>query len=433
MDNIQTTIDGFKPLDDRYVNLINLDHLFAISPDAVIINRIQSSLPDYVDRRNNLVFARAGSLNFVAHCDCGEMTGNINEGVRCPVCDTICRYDFSSSKELEHNTWLSIPPSIPGVLHPIAYLVLANWLSSKKDPNYIDAIIDVTLELPPELENIVTGRGHQYFYDNFDILMARFLHHARFVDKKTSARNRNADFIESFIAQYRSVMFCTKLPVIASILNSKTSADGSAQGRQFADASVQIILDAATDLQHIEEVTIRTRPTTVSTSIHRVYKSYTNYIIDIAKIRLSRKKSLFRRHALGTRLHLSFRAVIIPHTDRYDELYLPWSVSVNLLKLHITSRLLRKYDMTLAEASTRQITALMCYDPIIDQIMKDLINECKPNFPGLPILFGRNPILRRGSIQTLYGAKIKPDVSDTTINISTMVLSDPNADKLLSH
>jgi hypothetical protein len=385
-------IPGHSNLLDNYLALIDLDAMFAVSPDALILNKIDSSSPDYVKLRNSRVFARAGALNFVAHCDCGETYGNLNIGQICPICKTKCIDDFSSSEKLEHNTWLSIPPVLKGVLHPIVYIVLSHWMSRKGGSNYLDVIIDPSEELPPELTGIVLGRGHNYLYDNFDELMQHFLHYFRNVDKRPgSVKKLNADYIEQFISNYRSVMFCTKLPVMSSVLHSITSSDGGAKSRQYADGSLQVIMDAATDLQHVEKTTMRTRPKAVSETVHRIYKSYITYIIDIAKTRLSSKNSLIRGHMLGTRLHFSLRTVIIPHRDRYDELYFPWGVAVNLLKLHIIGRLVRNHDMTIGEASVCHVNSLQKYNPLIDTIVKDLIQECKPDFPGLPILFNRNP------------------------------------------
>lgn len=435
-----TFLNNFSPVDDRWVNLINLDAMFAVSPDAILLNQwMDSASPDYVQKRNQKILARAGSLGFIAHCDCYNLTGNLNvnppdtpEGnkIRCSICGTECRDDFSSEKQLEHNLWLGIPPSIPGVLHPIAYIVLSKWLERKKDgPNYIDVIIDPTIDLPPELMDVVQGRGHAYFYENFDRLMAHFLHYYRHVDKRPTSKKRNADYIEMFIRQYRSVMFCTKLPILASVLHSITSSDG-VESRQYADASLQGILDAATDLQHIQETTMRTRPKTVPTLIQRVYRTYIDYLLDIAKTRLSKKKSLVRGHMMGTRLHWSARTVIIPHHGRYDEIYLPWTLAVNMLKVHIVGRLMRKHRMTLNEALLRHIMSLIRYDPLIDRIMKDLIEECKPDFRGLPMIVNRNPSLRRGALQLLFATRIKTNVEDKTFNLSTLILKAPNADRI---
>jgi hypothetical protein len=187
-------------------------------------------------------------------------------------------------------------------------------------------------------------------------------------------------------------------------------------------------MDAATDLRHVEETTVRTRPRAVSEIVHRIYKTYITYIVDIAKTRLSSKNSLIRGHILGTRLHFSLRTVIIPHMDRYDELYFPWGVTVNLLKLHIVGRLVRQHGLSIGEAMNRHVKSLLCHDPMIDRVMKDLINECKPDFPGLPILFGRNPSLRRGAMSLFYMTRVKPELEDKTINISTLTIGAPNAD-----
>lgn len=412
--------------DERWLNLINLDHLFACSPNAVILNHLPSSAPDAVRRRNERIFARSGSLSFIAHCDCGDLRGNVNLGNHCPSCNTICRDDFSPDGIIEHNGWLAVPPGIPGVLHPAAYIVLSTWLGPKGGNNYIDIIIDPTLELPPELHGAVFGRGHAYFHENFDRLMAFFLQLIR--SGKNRQKREECDYIEQFVAHYRSAMFCTKLPILSNALNAITSADGTGEGRQYADASSQIILDAMTDLQQVEETTMRTRPNAVPTIVHRIYKSYIGYVQDIAKSRLSKKKSLARNHMLGARYHWTFRSVIIPHSGRYDELYLPWQVAVNLLKLHIIGRLVRHHDIDFGEAVTRQVKALMAYDPLIDRIMKNLIAECAPKFPGLPVVFCRNPSLRRGSVQLLYVTRVKPHQEDKTVNISTLVLKAPNAD-----
>lgn len=430
MIELEDILTQSRPIEDSelFLNLIDLDRLFATSPDAILLNRIASAEPDYVKRRNREIFSRAGRLNFVARCDCGELSGNLNIGRKCTECGVECREDFGSSGEIEHNAWLGIPSIIPGVLHPIAYIVLTNWLTRKWSVNYIDAIIDDTLELPPELEKVVLGRGHKYFYDHFDELMAYFVHHFRFVDKKSKTKHDNVDFIEQFIASYRSVMFCTKLPIMASVLNSVTSADGSSEGRQYADASIQIILDAITDLQQVEETTTRTRPKAVDSSVHRVYRSYITYIQDIARTRLSKKESLARRHILGTRIHFTIRAVIVPHTERYDELYLPWSVAVNLFKLHIIGRLVRNHGISIGDAISRHLLSIVKYDELIDQIMKDLIAECRPEFPGIPMLIVRNPSMRRGALALHYITRIKINVMDKTMNISTLVLKGSNAD-----
>jgi hypothetical protein len=416
----------FFPEEWRFLNLIDLDHMFGASPNAIILNKIDYTAPDYVRLRNAKVYARSGELNFVAHCDCEEISGNQYIGIVCSDCGTIVKDDFSTEGELEHNTWLSMPSTIKGVLHPVVYLVLSSWLARKGASNLLDCICDPDLDLHPKYQSIVLERGHNYLYHNFDNIMHYLIH----VDKDMS-RKKNTPYIEQFIKLYRDVLFCTKLPVMSSVLHSVTSVDGTAEGRQYADAGSQAILDAATDLATLDSSLGKARPNSVSTVVQRVYKSYIAYVSDIAKSRLSKKKSLIRRHMLGTRLHFSFRTVIIPHMNRYDELYLPWSIAVNLLKIHIIGRLMNQHGMYIGDAVARQVTSLMNYDELIHQIMKDLIAESK--FPGLPVLWNRNPSLRRGAIQRLFFTRVKTDLSDDTVSMSTLILKDPNADRLFGY
>lgn len=421
-DQMNHDLNDYSLLDARWATLVDLDHMFAASPDAIILNKIDPTAPDYVAERNSRVYARAGELTFVAHCDCHELTGNQLIGIVCKDCGTAVKLDFSSDGELEHNTWLSMHPSIQGVLHPVAYLVLSNWLAKKGSSNLIDIICDPQMELPPKYHGVVLERGHNYFYQNFDTIMHYLIH----VDKD-QVKKKNTRHIEQFLKLYRDIIFCTKLPVMSSVLHSVTSADGTAEGRQYADAGSAVILDAASDLANLESAIGRARPNSVYITTQKVYKAYIGYISDIARSRLSKKKSLIRRHMLGTRLHFSFRTVIIPHHDRYNELYLPWAMAVNLLKLHIIGRLMNVYNMGFGEAVARQTTALMNPDPLIEQLMKEFIAETK--YPGLPVLFNRNPSLKRGSIQLLYVTRVKTDLSDDTISMSTLVLNDMNADK----
>ena len=114
-----------------------------------------------------------------------------------------------------------------------------------------------------------------------------------------------------------------------------------------------------------------------------------------------------------------------------DEIHLPWSSAVNLLRPHIRGRLMRKYGMSLGQAATRHRRALSCHDALIETIMNDLIAECP--YKGLPCLFNRNPSIRTGSTQLLFITKIKQDVDDKTIEFSVLVATGPNADRKFTY
>lgn len=366
-----------------FLNFIDLDKVFYSSPNAILLNKIDYSNIDYVKLRNSQVYARGGELNFIAHCDCDNLVGNQYIDIRCDICGTVVKDDFTAEGPIEHTAWLGMPESIKGVLHPTIYLVLANWLGGRKNSTFMDIVCDINLEIPLKYKyaHLIKGRGHNYFYENFHTLIDQLL----IMEQNENKR----DSIRYLIDTYKDILFCTKLPVLSSTLHSITSTDNSGEGRQYADASSQVILDAATDLATLESKLGRSRPNAISNVVQRVYKSYIGYISEITSVRLSKKKSLFRRHMLGSRFHLSARTVCIPHSGRYDEIYLPWSLAVNLLKIHIIGRLMQSSNMWLGEAMEIQIRALTKYDPVVHQIIKDLIAESP--FPGIAILVNRNP------------------------------------------
>jgi hypothetical protein len=66
------------------------------------------------------------------------------------------------------------------------------------------------------------------------------------------------------------------------------------------------------------------------------------------------------------------------------------------------------------------------YNPLLDTLLKELISESPHG--GIPVTFGRNPTLARGSIQVLYVTHIKTDPEIITISLSVLVLRGFNAD-----
>ena len=198
----------------------------------------------------------------------------------------------------------------------------------------------------------------------------------------------------------------------------------SSSGRSYIDSSGQYVLAAIIDLARLKSAIYRSRPDHVHRVLQRMYKAVIGYYDDIGRRRLGKKLSLIRRHMFGTRLHWTFRNVIIPLTGihRYDEIYMPWSTTVNLLKLHIIGRLVYQYGLDMSAAVSKHITALYNYDETIDAIMKNLIAE-SPGI-GLPTIINRNPSIKRGACQLVYITKVKTDVNDHTFNISIMILKD---------
>jgi hypothetical protein len=177
----------------------------------------------------------------------------------------------------------------------------------------------------------------------------------------------------------------------------------------------------------------------------KVYTDYLGYLEKLIKLKIGNKKGLIRSHILGHRCHFSFRAVISPLTEVRpgDEIILPWKIAVQTFNLEILNYLQRKWELDLQEAIEKQKRALINYDEEINEIFRIIMHDITHTpikyideigvertifLKGIPVLLGRNPTLRRGSIYFLYVTKIKTDVEDKTIDISDMVSSPPNLD-----
>jgi hypothetical protein len=98
--------------------------------------------------------------------------------------------------------------------------------------------------------------------------------------------------------------------------------------------------------------------------------------------------------------------------------------------------LINRKGYEVIDALAKVTKALVIYDPDIDEIFKILIEEAayvdengqQVNLSGLPVLLQRNPSLVHQSIQLVFVTKVKRDITDTTIAISSAIVKGPNAD-----
>ena len=430
---------GFDPYVDfkidtdgmRALSLLNLDECFAGVSAPIILNHLDYMQPGYEVLLQQSLYSQAAELEFTSACECGALIGNMYLGMTCPTCGTRVVSDMEAGDGvLEHRVWLEAPDQTPAFLHPIAYLILSRWLRyGRKVTSYLDTILDPTAELPAELTGVVTGRGHQYLYENFDRLMEYFLHH----HYKTKSKPQT-EHIALWLLLNRSVLFTRHLSVLASALHPILRADSSAKSRKTVDSASQEILRAANELSYLKYTPQKIRdPMAAEKIVYDAYKVYIAYVQNIIDRRMSKKRSLLRTQLLGARFHWSFRGVITPICEEsdYDELIIPWVIAVQTLKIHLIAKLIHKHEFSMMDAVERHAKAVMCYDPLIDQCVDELIREYPPSpagRTGIPVLFNRNPSLKRGSIQTLYVRRIKKDIDDVTIGISVLVIAAANAD-----
>ena len=164
--------------------------------------------------------------------------------------------------------------------------------------------------------------------------------------------------------------------------------------------------------------------------------AYSNFSESYAKKHIAKKTGLARKHLMAARVNFSGRGVITsitkPHV--YDEMHVPWSMAVGLLRYHILNKLEKK-KIAVGMAGLAFINRYTHeYNEQLNEIFKELIEESRSYDPdtdtwstGIPVLFLRNPSLTKSSIQKMRITIAKPDTSDPTISFSSLCLHAFNA------
>ena len=401
--------------DDTYVlpQIYDLDRLFMETDNAKTINEaiIGRSSEELVE----LLCDISGDDNeMVARCECENLKGNVFENKICPKCGDVCSIAFE--KIVKNDLWVEIPDSIPKILDPQVYRILASWLGSINKVPVMDIILNRKEEVPPVLEGIVLDQGFKFFYENFDALMAFFFTQFR------SSKHKSTGMMAIFLELNKDKIWCTKLPIISKYLQPITG-----MGDKKVDSAIKLMMKAITDFRStlIDDKLQRAALPRVEKNFFNVYKSFTDYSAKIVKERLSPKKALLRKHVFGNRLHLTGRTVCVPIIDEHygDELYLPWVLGIQLWFYHILSILQDRYHFTRNQAYNKLSHAVTVYDFQVDKCMQTLIRESP--YKGLPILLNRNPSLKLGAIQLLFVTKINPNLKrDPKVEVGIDELDD---------
>ena len=430
-----------------YPALVDYDAMFFNDPDAKIIPCGEASVISKNQTKEHIAsLFQDGTkdLNFIASCECGNLVGNFYEGLKCKKCGTLVKTNFAS--ELKFRAWLEVPqlktdPNDPGfippILHPALYMILDRWLGRSGGTSILQALLDPDTDMPASLKNSGLGQGYRYFYRNFDDIMNFFL--TQYAPLRAPGAKARSQYIPELLKTYRSIAFFRHIPILNQSLHLLTTSGTM----MYSDDCSGAILKAKIELSNLLYV-YNNGPTGTKFIDQRIWTMYSaliEYVKTISEVKLLGKKGYIRKLILGARLHCSARAVITPISGEHDcdEIHIPWRMGVGLLKLEIINVLMNRYGYSMPEALAKQQKATMQYDSDIDMIMNTLIQECRdltevyvPHLQstfkpkGLTLLVGRNPTLRIGAIMLYFCTKIKTDVNDDTMSISSRLASAPN-------
>jgi hypothetical protein len=393
-----------------------------LSTDPIIINDIDLTTLEAKERFNELVSTHydGDTLSNRPSCTCGELTGQFRIGTRCPICLSEVRHH--TERDIESKVWIRVPDGVHAFINPSCWNImyqaldhsgcnLLEWLT-----NPSAKIQNQNLTQLNKLKAYGFPRGLNAFYENFDNIIEALL------TIKKAVKGKKADFAK-FVTMYRERIFCkyVQIPSRISFVTEQTSTVA------YTDPVNSLALDAIRTISSIRSSIMPITQRKVESISVKMIKQLAKYHEEVYGLVLGKKKGWMRKHVYGSRIHFSFRAVITPITEQHepDELHLSWGVAVSLLKVHLTSKLMKR-GYTPGEAYKHIIQHMNRYSSLLDELFTELMNESPTG--ALNTIFQRNPSLRRGSAQCFRVTKIKKDPTDTTVSMSNNAITAPNAD-----
>lgn len=409
------------------VEIENFDKLFAtLSTPPIVLNEFDISSDAAREELSLQLYTHYNgtSLSVLPQCRCGRLSGVYLLDRVCPECNV--EVHFVTEKELEPILWVAPPTGVSTLIQPQCWTIISRALTYG-GLNILEYLCNPNISLPviqpkeaQRFLQLKIPRGLNYFHEHFDEIIERlFSVNLIFANKPKRAKNEFAMWLE----RYRDCIFTKHLPCPSkmSLITERTVTSS------YAEPTMPLIVNAVLTITNTEN---STRPLSIEVKQARAteaIKRFAEYHQEVKKNVLFGKPGWARKQLFGSRLHWTFRGVITSLSENHvrDEIHMPWSMSVMLLQMHLFNKLLA-LNYTPDEANNLVEDSVLQYNPLIDKLFKELIAESPVG--GLPILFGRNPTLVRGSIQLLRITRINTDPKINSIAMSVLILSEPNAD-----
>jgi hypothetical protein len=396
----------------------------SLSQPPIIVNDFDVSNEAEREKLNQLIYTRydGDTLSNIPRCDCGVTQGGDEVNTRCPECHQLCLP--VTEKPLESVLWLMAPDEIPGFINPQVWRIMSKHLTYSGF-NILEYLTNPfyrpSCKTPPivaKVDSMQLPMGLKGFHDHYDAIID-----ALYKNRIFSGRVSQRDKVYRYLQMVRKVTFTKYLPFPSKLAfitehnNDKIHAD-----HKMAPA-LDAIWTIASMYSGGEEPSLRMKESRCIRSITKLIDYYREFEIYTA----SKKPGIFRKLIYGARPHWTYRAVISsqhrPH--KYDELELPWSLSTLLFKSHLANKLLKR------KFTPNEIIALLYENTLrrhvlIESLFQELIDEAPGG--GIPTTLGRNPTLKRGSIERFKITKIKTDPTINTISLSVLCLRAKNAD-----
>lgn len=330
-------------------------------------------------------------------CVCGKLRGSMNRDIKCPDCDTVCRYvddDFSIFG------WLEIDKDY-AVIHPTLYKQIDQFLGKSKHvkdkKTKQGSVLKNIIDYDPEVnqDGKIIGYKDKKGEPYYGIGMIEF--RERFDEIMEYYKNKNhKNEIYDDIMKDRDIVFTNSVPVFTTLLRPMDVV-GESMYYEKTNGFYTIMARQASYINKNKR-SMDKNFVIKNQQLFRFQSKYMELYDEIINI-LSGKKGELRTLVSG-RFNFSSRCVIKQDPNlRIDQVRLPYVELVKTQEQRIINILCRTYGITIQEAYNRWYKSIGKIDPVIVNIINDII---KSTPEGIPVIINRNPTLSYGSILQMY-------------------------------
>ena len=423
-----------------YLETPDYEEFFKTIENPIIINNLPYTTTEEKEAFNNLIMTvyYTDTLPSVPMCHCGMLRGgHYDKNVICGNCGTTV--SLVTEKPYDSKVWVAIPSGFKGFIIPKAWNTLTRILSPKGF-NIVEWLISPSLEPNKHVslntkqrikyfQSINWPRGLNNFIDNFDHLLNII---------SVLTKNKYQEDIE-FLRDIKHLIFPRVLPLPnkSMLICEKTQIGSYADNETISGA-----IDAAKNIASIyiprsRSLSNKQIEQRVVNCIRHLYNYYDKSMTNSFR----HKKGWLRGQVFRGRVGWSARCVTTSNhgIHRYEELKIPWTAGVVLLRVHLTAKL-EKRGYPKQHASTLIEQSINMYNVLVDELLRELILEApavsrisplrygmKP-LTGLACTLQRNPSLDRLSMIFQQITEVFTDLTDKTSHVSVLVLRGLNMD-----
>lgn len=375
--------------------LLNLDQYFRTSQGEKILvndlNLFTSKDSKFLENNIKTVYNNTDVLSVKAACACGKLSGTYLVGKHCNYCDTVCKEPGTDVSSL---FWLKAISEEALFVNPIVWCMIRKILGHRKI-DYLRYLCDVkynpskvTIPVPIlDIRDKVLG-GERDYVKTTTHLKEILIYLQSLGKNKNTYKQEEISLMIDMLNNCKSEIYSHYLPIISPKLYI---IENTTKGRyiDLSAADIESVVKTwsklCTDKDRLTPKQISSYITTVMSTLADLYTNYFG-----KSMLLASKKGIFRKHVYGTRSHFTFRCVIISvdNEHAYDEITVPWIIGPSVFRPHLFNKLIKR-GFTYKQANKLLFLATKTYDPLISELLDELIRET-PGGRGILCLSQRN-------------------------------------------